>query len=92
MIWQERRGQGTLNGILQYSSRGEILECSAIKAGLLKRKSAAGFGTPVISRLTWQGHEFLNDVRDQTIWSKTKERLKGLPDVAPAIVWRNGKG
>ncbi len=29
---------------------------------------------PPISKLTWQGHEFLEDIRDPDIWSKTKER------------------
>jgi hypothetical protein len=40
----------------------------------------------VIRRLTWDGHEFLDDIRDPGIWSKTKERLKGLPAVGLTIV------
>jgi hypothetical protein len=39
-----------------------------------------------ISKLTWQGHEFLDDIRDHDIWSKTKERIKGLPTIAIGIV------
>jgi len=41
---------------------------------------------PAISKLTWEGHEFLDNIRDQGIWSKTKERIKGLPSVAIAVV------
>ncbi|RHW48867.1 DUF2513 domain-containing protein [Lactobacillus bombicola] len=26
--------------------------------------------------LTWQGNEYLNSIRNQNIWTKTKERLK----------------
>jgi hypothetical protein len=47
-----------------------------IQAGMLKGKS--GFTTTAISRLTWHGHEFLDDIRDHDIWSKTKERVQGL--------------
>jgi len=48
-----------------------------------------------VSSLTWEGHEFLDKIRDETIWSKTKDAIskKGLPmvidvvkDVASAII------
>jgi hypothetical protein len=57
-----------------------------IEAGYLKGKSGAGFGLPVINKLTWQGHEFLDDIRDKDIWQKTKKRLEGLQSVALGIV------
>ena len=31
--------------------------------------------TADIARLTWQGHEFLDAARDDTIWNRTKERV-----------------
>ncbi len=34
------------------------------------------FGLERINGLTFQGHEFLNTVRDPKIWSKTKENAK----------------
>ena len=40
---------------------------------------------PTISKLTWRGHEFLDNTRDQDIWSKTKERIKGLASVALSV-------
>ena len=43
-------------------------------------------GMPTISQLTWQGHEFLDNIRDPGIWGKTKERLKGLPNVAISVI------
>lgn len=41
---------------------------------------------PQISKLTWAGHEFLDDIKDPGIWSKTKERLKGLPSVGVSVI------
>jgi hypothetical protein len=42
---------------------------------------------PVISRLTWQGHEFLDDTRDPDIWEKTKQRARALAGVGIALLW-----
>lgn len=43
-----------------------------------------------IGRLTWDGHEFLDKIREDTIWNKTKDTIekKGLPfvfDVVKAV-------
>jgi hypothetical protein len=44
-------------------------------AGLLSRPNTSG---PLISSrmLTWAGHEFINAVRNDTVWNKTKEFIK----------------
>ncbi len=55
-----------------------------IEAGMLKGRQ--GMSTTVVSRLTWEGHEFIDDIRDQGIWSKTKERIQGLPSVAISVI------
>jgi hypothetical protein len=57
-----------------------------IEAGFLKGKIEMGTPLHVISRLTWKGHEFLDDIRDSGIWEKTKKRLSGLPSVSLSIV------
>jgi hypothetical protein len=31
---------------------------------------------PMISKLTWQGHDFLDSIRDPIIWRETKEGAK----------------
>jgi len=41
---------------------------------------------PIVRRLTWQGHEFLDNIRDNGVWGNTKKRLAGLPSVALGIV------
>jgi hypothetical protein len=57
-----------------------------IEAGFLKGQSRAGFGSPVINKLTWEGHEFLDNIRDHGIWTQTKKRLEGLQTVALGVV------
>ncbi len=55
-----------------------------VEAGFVRGQ--LGFGMPAISKLTWEGHEFLDDIRDVGIWSKTKERMSGLTSVSLAVI------
>lgn len=48
-------------------------------------------GIPVVSRLSWQGCEFLDDTRDPEIWDKTKERAKSLGGIGAAFIWELAK-
>lgn len=41
---------------------------------------------PPISRLTWEGHEFCDNIKDAGIWAKTKERTKDLPGIGLKVV------
>jgi len=56
-----------------------------IEAGFI-RGQHFGSGLPLVSKLTWQGHEFLDNIRDQDIWTKVKKRIEGLPSVALSVV------
>jgi hypothetical protein len=40
----------------------------------------------IIRKLTWRGHEFLDNIRDPDIWDKTKLRILGLKSVALSLV------
>jgi len=46
------------------------------EAGLIKATSTTSFcsasPTAVASRITWEGHEFLANARNETVWSKVK--------------------
>ncbi len=44
----------------------------AIDAGFVKG-SERGSGSFLIEGLTWSGHDFLDSVRDEEIWRRTKE-------------------
>jgi hypothetical protein len=50
-----------------------------------------GMDMPLISQLTWNGHELLDDIRDPGVWEKTKERAKGLASVGIAFMWEIAK-
>src|SRR5438477_7799557 len=66
-----------------------------IEAGLLdgKKVTAGSFppSTVAILRLTWQGHEFLDSVRDPDIWHKTKQRAATVTGVGLAFLWAIAK-
>jgi hypothetical protein len=65
-----------------------------IEEGFINGKTTGiriGATVPVISKLTWKGHEFLDDIRDPDIWTKTMERTKGLTSVGLAFVWEIAK-
>lgn len=55
-----------------------------IKEGFLEGN--AGPLRPTISKLTWKGHEFLDDIRDDSIWAKAKQRVSGLQSVAFSVL------
>lgn len=52
-----------------------------LEAGLIGGANARTLdGHVYVERMTWQGHEFLDSIRDDTIWGKTKDKAvsKGL--------------
>ena len=65
-----------------YSS-GEIREHVILleKAGLISDAHYTIDGSVWVQRITWDGYDYLDKVRDNTIWKKTKDTIKekGLP-------------
>ena len=53
-------------------------------AGLIEGLSKPGFCWQA-QRLTWAGHEFLQSIRDDTIWNKAKEKV-----LKPTASWTFG--
>lgn len=53
--------------------------------GFLKPDSAVALSSAgiaiLVTRMTWDGHDFLDTVRDSKIWEKTKDALKGVGGV-----------
>ena len=51
----------------------------AIDAGLIEGEALEGGDCEIVSavliRLTWQGHDFLDASRDETIWKKAREKF-----------------
>ncbi len=48
-----------------------------IEAGLVKGKISEFLNQPIndfhAERLTWEGHEFLDSIRSETVWERTKK-------------------
>lgn len=56
-----------------------------IDAGLVEGKSYGG-AIPAIARLTWDGHEFLDNIKNTDVWSKTKQRVGDLANVSLKVI------
>src|SRR5437588_12086861 len=56
------------------------------EADFVKGVASLDAPAPAISRLTWDGHEFVDIIRDATVWNSVKERIKGLQSVAISVV------
>jgi len=48
------------------------------EAGLVKNNIQYGDNYPVciFSSLTWEGHDFLENIKNDTVWNKLKEMIK----------------
>jgi predicted MarR family transcription regulator len=59
-----------------------------IHAGLVEgsRDRRAHGQAPMVSALTWEGHEFLDNIRDPGVWAETKEKAKPLLSVSLAVL------
>ena len=47
-----------------------------------------GRGVPVVRGLTWEGHDFLDAIRNESIWAKTKDFVKerGLQSIPVELI------
>ena len=57
--------------------RNEIIEHLQLlqDAGLIEARVEPRFRDYSIRRLTWEGHEFLQAARDDTVWDEVKKRV-----------------
>ncbi len=58
-----------------------LKEAGLIEANILKSSSGDGaIATALARKLTWEGHEFLDKIRDPSMWGKIKAKVqeKGL--------------
>jgi Hypothetical protein (DUF2513) len=61
-----------------------------VEAGFIKGDLSAG-DVAVISRLTWDGHEFLDDTRNPEVWAVVMRTAKRLGGVGVALLWELAK-
>jgi hypothetical protein len=53
----------------------ELMEEARLLEAGIARASGAGAIAARIERLTWPGHDFLDSVRSDTVWQKTKATI-----------------
>jgi hypothetical protein len=46
---------------------------------------------PLITKLSWQGHEFIAATKDPDVWRRVKDRIKGVADVGLPVLIELGK-
>ena len=75
-----------------YSKEEVAYHCKLLyEAGMLDYYNATntlnGLYAFYVKGLTWEGHDFLDKIRQDTIWNKTKETMtkKGLPMIIDVI-------
>lgn len=77
---------------LQYNLK-QLYDAEYIKGSILEFVSSGGYDLKRIE-LTWKGHDFVDSVRDEEVWAKTKkgaEEARGftidlLKDLAKGLV------
>jgi len=53
---------------------GLLIEAGLVH-GQIMEDSNGDIASTVTTRVTWDGHEFLDSARDDTVWRKVKEKL-----------------
>lgn len=60
----------------------EILLDAKLLDGKVYYDLSGGPGSPHIQRLTWAGHEFLDNARNDTVWNKVTSTIKNAATTA----------
>src|ERR1700733_4620032 len=53
----------------------QLLIDAGMVEGLVRKGPKGEINGAIVSRLTWSGHDFLQSVRDDTVWKKAKEHV-----------------
>jgi hypothetical protein len=57
-----------------------------IGAGFLRGVRYDAHLMPTVSEITWDGQEFLANIKDENIWARTKEKAKEIPGISLKII------
>lgn len=53
----------------------QLLIDAGLVEGVVRRDPNGKFTGAVVSRLTWAGHDFLQSIRDSSLWNKAKKQV-----------------
>lgn len=56
------------------------------EAGFLKCKAFKPYKFKAIFEITWEGHCFLDNIRDDGVWKNTKQKISKLASISLPIV------
>jgi hypothetical protein len=75
-------------GITDHTDQEVIYNAAhLVEAGYLPGNvRLAHAGAVIVTKLTWQGHEYLDATKDPDIWAKTKARAKGVASVGMSFL------
>lgn len=62
-------------GVDERAYHVQLLIDAGLVEGFVRRDQKGAFTGAVVSRLTWAGHDFLQSVRDDTLWNKAKKHV-----------------
>lgn len=62
----------------------QLGEANFIKPSITR--AGGGISSIVVDDITWEGHEFLNNIRDDKVYSKVKTVLSGIKSVSINII------
>lgn len=62
--------QNLVNYQIYLLDQADLIQAEIVRVG------ANEIHDPVIYEMTWNGHEFLDAARNETIWNKTKDLIK----------------
>jgi hypothetical protein len=72
--------QGQVEGVAPQEAGYHMMlmnDAGLIEASIIKSSTGDGaIDTAIARRLTWDGHEFLDKIRDPSMWGKIKSKLK----------------
>lgn len=72
---------------------GHALELM-VESGLIETQTGSGFsadGALLFKRLSWNGCEYLDDVRDPEVWRRTKEGASKIGGASLSFAWEMAK-
>lgn len=62
-----------------------LIEAGLTKGAVLQTDQSSNPDAVTIFRLTWEGHDFADAIKDDTVWNKAKEHV-----MKPAASWSFG--
>ena len=62
-------------GVDERAYHVQLLIDAGLVEGIVRPNQKGEFTGAVVSRLTWAGHDFLQSIRDDTLWKKAKQQV-----------------